>query len=138
MSRDLKLAGSSIFFPWERRGGMRRLFGKGRVRPALLIACIVGFVLLVGARERRASGIRQTRATLLAMRRAVDSFLAENAGACPQHLEQVLDFATFKKVPTDAWGNPLRLVCPARREGERYELLSDGPDGLPGGLDRIE
>jgi general secretion pathway protein G len=138
MSRDLKLAGSSIFFPWERRGGMRRLFGKGRVRPVLVIAAIIGFFFLIGTRERRASGIRQTRATLLAMRRAVDGYLAENSGACPERLEQALAYGSFNEVPTDAWGNPLRLVCPARREGERYELLSDGPDGLPGGLDRIE
>jgi hypothetical protein len=29
-------------------------------------------------------------------------------------------------------------VCPSRREGLAYDLSSDGPDGEPGGLDRIE
>jgi general secretion pathway protein G len=38
----------------------------------------------------------------------------------------------------DAWGRPFRLVCPSRREGVAYDLSSDGPDGEPGGLDRIE
>jgi hypothetical protein len=72
------------------------------------------------------------------MRHAVDAYLAENEGNCPPGLEKVLDYVSFKKLPSDAWGNPLRLVCPARRADERYELLSDGPDGKPGGLDRIE
>jgi len=103
-----------------------------------VVLLVLGFVLLVGSRERRQSGIRQTRATLLSVRSAVEGFMAENAGACPPNLEGVLDYGNFKQVPRDAWGNPLRLVCPARRERERYELLSDGPDGRPGGLDRIE
>jgi hypothetical protein len=128
----------SIFSPWEGRGGLRRLLGGGRVRPVVAVMLVLGFVLLVASRERRQAGIRQTRSTLLGVRSAVDAYMAENAGACPSSLSDVLDFGSFKQVPLDAWGNPLRLVCPARREGERYELLSDGPDGRPGGLDRIE
>lgn len=137
MGRE-RTASASIFFPWERRSGVLRLLGKGRVRPVLVAALLLGFVVMVGARERRQAGVRQTRATLLSMRHAVDAYLAENDGNCPPSLEQVLPHATFKQVPNDAWGNPLRLVCPSRREDERYELLSDGPDGKPGGLDRIE
>ena len=34
-------------------------------------------------------------------------------------------------------GKPLRLSCPGA-EHARYDLSSDGPDGRPGGLDRIE
>ncbi len=137
MARE-RSASASIFFPWERRSGLLRLLGKGRVRPALIVASLVGFVVMVGMRERRQAGVRQTRATLLSMRHAVDAYLAENDSNCPANLEQVLPHAPFKQVPSDAWGNPLRLVCPSRREDERYELLSDGPDGKPGGLDRIE
>lgn len=129
---------SSIFFPWERRGGLRRLLGTGRLRPIALVCAVIGFVLLVGARERRQSGIRETRATLGSLRRAVDAYLAENNGACPSGLDRVLEFSSYKQVPRDAWGNALRLVCPSRRPDERYELISDGPDGKPGGLDRVE
>jgi general secretion pathway protein G len=39
--------------------------------------------------------------------------------------------------PRDAWERPLRIQCPGR-DRARYDLFSDGPDGLPGGLDRIE
>jgi hypothetical protein len=115
-----------------------RLLGTGRVRPFAIVLFSVLFVVLVGSRERRQSGVRQTRATLLSLRRAVDAYMAENDGACPPNLEKVLDYTSAKKVPSDAWGNPFRLVCPAHRPDERYELMSDGPDGKPGGLDRIE
>ena len=104
----------------------------------LSVALLLAFVVLVGSRERRQSGVRQTRATLVSMRHAVDAYMAETDGGCPPSLDKVLDLSSFKKLPSDAWGNPLRLVCPARRSDERYELLSDGPDGKPGGLDRIE
>jgi|EndMetStandDraft_4_1072995.scaffolds.fasta_scaffold184628_2 general secretion pathway protein G len=138
MAREQSSSSESIFFPWERRGGFRRLLGTGRVRPVLSVALLLAFVVLVGSRERRQSGVRQTRATLVSMRHAVDAYMAETDGGCPPSLDKVLDLSSFKKLPSDAWGNPLRLVCPARRSDERYELLSDGPDGKPGGLDRIE
>jgi hypothetical protein len=138
MARDKSSSSGDIFFPWERRGGLRRWLATGRVRHASVAALVVGFVAVVAVREQRQAGVRQTRATLLSMRQAVDAYLSENDGACPAGLEQVLEHAPFKKVPSDAWGNPLRIVCPSRRPDERYELLSDGPDGKPGGLDRIE
>ena len=127
-----------ILFPWEGRGGLGRFFRLGRLRPFVVIFGVVGFVTLVGARERRASGVRQTRATLLGARRVVDAYLADHDGGCPPSLGAVSVAAHLEGVPRDAWGRPLRLVCPGRWEGARYELLSDGPDGEPGGLDRVE
>jgi general secretion pathway protein G len=108
------------------------------VRPFLWGAVALGFLVLVGLRERRASGVRQTRAVLDSTRPAVDAYLADHDGGCPPDLGAVAQYAPFDGEPLDAWGRPLRLVCPARREGFAYELMSDGPDGEPGGLDRIE
>lgn len=127
-----------ILFPWEARGGLRRFLRLGRLRPFVVIFGVVGFVTLVGVRERRSSGLRQTRATLLGARRVVDGYLADHDGGCPPSLEAASEEAHLEAVPKDAWGRPLRLVCPGRWDGARYELLSDGPDGEPGGLDRIE
>lgn len=127
-----------ILFPWEGRGGLRRFFRLGRLRPFVLVFAVVGFVTLVGARERRASGVRQTRATLLRERRVVDVYLADHDGGCPPSLDAAAEAAHQEGALRDAWGRPLRLVCPSRWEGSRYELMSDGPDGEPGGLDRIE
>jgi general secretion pathway protein G len=127
-----------ILFPWEGRGGLRRFFRLGRLRPFVLLFGVLAFVTLVGVHERRAAGVRQTRATLLGARRVVDSYLADHDGGCPPSFQTVAEEAHLEAAPKDAWGRPLRLVCPGRWEGARYELMSDGPDGEPGGLDRIE
>lgn len=127
-----------IFFPWERRGGMLRRLRVHRMRPFLFGIIAIAFVSSIALRERRQSGIRQTRATLLDLRDATDAYLADHEGACPANLEALVDYGTFKGVPNDAWGRPFRFSCPGRREGAPYEIVSDGPDGVAGGLDRIE
>lgn len=127
-----------IRFPWEGRGGFLRFFRLGRLRPFVVAAAILGFVGLVAARERREAGVRQTRATLSVARKAVETYLADHDAGCPGSLEAVAESAHLESVPRDAWGRPLRLTCPGRFDGAPYELLSDGPDGKPGGLDRIE
>ena len=133
-----RAADRRIFFPWEGRRGLFRAVRLRRARPFLWAAVAVGFLVAVGVRERRSSGIRQTRAVLDTTRQAVNAYLADHDGGCPEDLAAVVDYAPFETVPRDAWGRPLRLVCPARREGRDFELMSDGPDGEPGGLDRIE
>jgi general secretion pathway protein G len=126
-----------ILFPWERRRMLRRWLGLAELRPFLLLGGVAGFVLLVGFGEHRAAGERQTRATLLGARRAVEAYMAENDGGCPSDMKQASEHARLDHVPEDAWGRPLRLVCPGH-ESNPYELISDGPDGQPAGLDRIE
>jgi len=127
-----------IFFPWEGRGGLLRRLRLGRVRLLIGIGLVLAFIIVVAMRERNRAGLRQTRATLIDTRAAVDAFMADHDGGCPQDLSAVTAYGTFREAPRDAWGRPLRLVCPGRREGSSYELMSDGPDGKPGGLDRIE
>lgn len=136
--RRRRAADKRIFFPWEGKGGLFRRLRLGRVRPVLVAVLALGFVVAVGVRERRRTGERQTRATLLGVRHAVDAYMADNDGGCPPELAAVADYGNYKEIPRDAWGRPLRLVCPGRREGSSYDLMSDGPDGKPGGLDRIE
>jgi general secretion pathway protein G len=127
-----------IFFPWEGRTGLGRWLRLGRVRPFLWGVLVLGVLVLVAVRERRAAGLRQTRAMLANARPAVDAYLAEHDGGCPPSLQAVTRYGDFDELPRDAWGKPLRLICPSSREGFVYELMSDGPDGEPGGLDRIE
>ena len=127
-----------ILFPWEARGGLRRWLALGQIRPFALGAVVLLSMLWIGAREREHSGTRQTRARLEAVRVAVSSYMAEHDGKCPADLDATAAFASFERAPRDAWGRPFRLVCPSRRPGYAYELSSDGPDGQPGGLDRIE
>lgn len=127
-----------IFFPWEGRGGLRRFLARGRFGPILVLFAFVSFVTLVVARERQASGERRTRVALNVVRPAVDRYLLDQDGACPGSLADVLVYLRVPELPRDAWGQPLRLVCPSGRAGIDYVLMSDGPDGEAGGLDRIE
>jgi general secretion pathway protein G len=133
-----KVNSGGIYLPWERRGGFVRRLRLARARPFVAILVAVGAVFLLGMRERQRTGERSTRAALLVVRRAVDSYRADHDGRCPKHLEELESGSYLTQLPQDAWGRPLRLACPSRREGVAYDLSSDGPDGEPGGLDRIE
>ncbi len=127
-----------ILFPWERRGGLLRRIRIDQAGPFLAVMGAVSLVALVGMHERRESGIRRTHATLLNVRNAVDSYMADHDGGCPAAgLDGLGSYANFEGAPRDAWGKPLRLECPGS-DNARYDLSSDGPDGRPGGLDRIE
>jgi general secretion pathway protein G len=128
-----------ILFPWEGRGGLRRFIELGRVRPIALGALVLATLLSIGVREHRQAGVRRTRATLLGVRTAIDAYMADHDGSCPPALAALSEqYARFKEPPTDAWGHPLRLICPAEQQGKSYVLESAGPDGVPGGLDRIQ
>jgi hypothetical protein len=127
-----------IFFPWEGRGGLRRYLAVGRFRPVILLGLVVTFLGWVVSRERLASGVRETQVALSLVGPAVERYLLEHEGACPTSLGEVLPFLRKTELPADAWGRSLRLVCPSVRPGADYVLMSDGPDGKAGGLDRIE
>jgi general secretion pathway protein G len=128
----------TIFFPWERRGSFWGRRGITRARPIVAALGMGALLLLLGARERRLVGIRSTRATLAVVRVAMDAWRADHDGGCPSSLEQLSREGYLGIDPVDAWGRPLRLVCPGRSEPDSYDLLSDGPDGEVGGLDRVE
>ena len=128
-----------ILFPWEGRGGLRRFIELGRVRPIAGGALIIAILVTIGVHEHREAGIRRTRATLLGVRSAIEAYMADHDGACPPALSALPEqYARFKEPPTDAWGQRLRLICPAEQQGKSYVLESAGPDGVPGGLDRIQ
>jgi hypothetical protein len=127
-----------IALPWERRGGLLRRLGLSRARPLLLTLSVILLFVLIGVREHRAAGVRATRASALTVRRAVDAYRADHGGKCPAELSELEKKGYVPKVPTDAWGNSFILTCPGRFEKDGYELLSAGPDGEPGGLDRVE
>ena len=133
-----KLSSQGIYLPWERRKGFARRLGLSRARPFLIVIAVLGVVFLFGMRERARTGVRATRAALLVVRRAVDSYRADHDGKCPKQLDELETGAYWGALPEDAWGRPLRLTCPSRRDGVSYDLSSDGPDGEPGGLDRVE
>ena len=133
-----KASSRAILLPWERRGGFARRLGLGRARPFVAAVVVLGTVIVFGMRERERTGQRATRAALLVVRRSLDAYRADHDGKCPPRLEELETAGYLSALPDDAWGRPLRLVCPSRRPALAYDLLSDGPDGEPGGLDRVE
>jgi general secretion pathway protein G len=128
----------TIFFPWERGGGFWRRTGLSRARPFAAGLLMIVLLVILGARERNDVGVRSTRATMSVVHRALESYRADNGRKCPGSLDELKQKGYLATDPVDAWGRPLRLTCPGRKDAEGYDLLSDGPDGEIGGLDRVE
>ena len=133
-----RLGEQTIFFPWERGGGFWRGRGISRARPFALALGMAALLLVLGARERRLSGIRGTRATLGVVRASIDAYRADHERRCPPTLALLKAEGYLYGDPVDAWGRPLRLSCPGHQDPAGYDLISDGPDGVMGGLDRVE
>lgn len=129
---------SRIFFPWEQRGSLVRRLGLRRVRPVVLGAALLAMIVVVAVRERRDAGVRKTRATMAAVTVALNQYLADNGQRCPQRFSELRRYWSGPELPVDGWGRPLRLRCPSPRGDLPFLLSSDGPDGIAGGLDRIE
>ena len=127
----------TIFFPWERRVGLLR-FGWVRGRPLLAALGMAVLLLLLGMRQRDETGVRSTRAILLVVRDSVDRYRAEHEGRCPPSLQALTTEDYLQIEPVDAWGRPLLLTCPGRRDPESYDLVSLGPSGDQNSLDRVE
>lgn len=128
----------SVFFPWERRGGFRGLLGRARTRAALWIAIGIVAIVLIHNREEHAAAVRATRASIDDATKAVMAYRADHSGTCPRELSELVRGGYARDTPIDAWGRSLRLRCPGRKDDKGFEVWSDGPDGVPGGLDRVE
>ena len=128
----------TIYFPWERPGSLLGRVGISRTRPIVAAVLLLGLFAVLGLRERRTIGVRSTRATIGVVGKAVDRYRADHDGQCPSALEELRSGGYIDFAPVDAWGRPLRLLCPGFENPSRYDLMSDGPDGAFGGLDRVE
>ena len=127
-----------VFFPWEKRRGVRALFRRSRARQALLVTGGVVVFVLLQQRERSAADERATRATITTAMNAVSAWRADHDRGCPVSLTDLVSGGYLHQVPRDAWGRPLRVVRPGRKDPRGFDVSSDGPDGDPGGRDRVE
>ncbi len=133
----------TVYFPWERRGLSGALaLPRRRVSAWVLAFAAVALMYWIHGRDQRAKSVRITRTMLVHTAGAIDAYRMDHAGRCPKDLVELTAPgdrpAYLASVPTDAWKHPLRFQCPARDPARVYDLLSDGPDGEPYGLDRIE
>ncbi len=129
---------SRVFFPWERKRGVFGVLSRARARIVLAVVVVVFLVVVVRRREESAAATRATRASLTTAGRALVSFRSDHGGACPRELGELVAGGYSYDLPVDAWGRPLRFTCPGRMDTKGIDVWSDGPDGLPGGLDRVE
>jgi general secretion pathway protein G len=127
-----------VFFPWEKRRGLRAVLGRARARQALTWLFVVAGFALLRQRERHLGDVRATRATITVTDGAIAAWRADHERGCPGGLAELVSGGYLHQVPRDAWGRPLRVSCPGRRDSRGFEVSSDGPDGQPGGLDRVE
>lgn len=138
MARSRRHSDQNVWFPWERGGGFWRGRGISRAKPIAAAIAMIVLLLLLGARERRLVGVRTTRTTLSLVYAAVSAYRSDHEKRCPGTLDELKTQGYLTIDPVDAWGRPLRLTCPGRKDPEGYDLMSDGPDGVIGGLDRVE
>ncbi len=128
----------SVLLPWDRRSGLLGLVSRTRLRVFLLVVGLLAFAIWVRQREEHAAAVRATRASITVCSKGLSAYRAAHAGGCPKSLETVVGEGFLHDVPLDAWGHPLRVTCPGRRDHAGYDISSDGPDGVAGGLDRVE
>ncbi|MFO0667980.1 MAG: type II secretion system protein GspG [Polyangiaceae bacterium] len=129
---------TGVFFPWERRSNWLSRIGRARLRTLVLAGLGLAMFVLLRAREERHAAIRATRATIYQTYPAVLAYRADHKGACPKDGAELVLGGYASRPPKDAWGHDLRVVCPGLRDKEGFDVLSDGPDGLYYGLDRVE
>ncbi len=131
-------APSRVFFPWERRRGVFGQLGRARAGIVVVVVAAVTILVVLRRRESLKANVRATRASITVATRAVASYRADHGGTCPKNLGELTAGRYAREVPVDAWGRPLRVTCPGRRDARGFEVSSDGPDGEPFGLDRVE
>jgi general secretion pathway protein G len=128
----------SVFFPWEQRRGVIGALGRRRARGVVLAVVSIVAIVAVYENGERSASVRTTRASLTTVGRALSAYRADHQEACPRALGDLVAMGYLRSEPVDAWGRPLRLECPGRRDPLGFDLSSDGPDGVPGGLDRVQ
>jgi len=127
-----------VFFPWERRRGVRSLFRRARGRQALLVVGGITAFAVLSRVERSAAEVRATRAEITSTIKAVSAYRADHDHACPASLADLVSGGYLSDLPRDAWGRLLRVSCPGRKDPRGFDVSSDGADGEPRGLDRVE
>src|SRR5580704_12050891 len=90
-----------VFFPWEKRRGVRSLFARARARQGLVIVACIAFFLLLRARERSAARVRATRAEITTATVAVAAWRADHDRACPSALSDLVAGGYLHAVPRD-------------------------------------
>ena len=105
-----------------------------------IIALVMG--LLVGPKVLKSFQQAEEETTQMMVKQlhhqAYPRWTTNNPGeGCPESLEPLTEY-TNKQETTDSWGNELVMRCGDNApEGERFGVLSKGPDGKEGTDDDV-
>ena len=120
--------------PWEQRTAiLRELLSGPRWKVALLLVALAGGVGLTWRAADSHSRYRQTRAAIADVHRSVQSFRAD-VGRCPRTPDELVHppqtgARYLRELPTDGWGRPLYVRCPAPHDPDGAEVVSAGASG---------
>lgn len=103
-------------------------------RPAAAVTVLFLLLVWLGRVQAERRAAFATRATIATVLRAVEAYRADHEGHCPGGPEVLVsppEGATpyLRSVPIDAWGRPLRIRCPGRKNPETADVSSAGPTG---------
>ncbi|MBI2897100.1 MAG: type II secretion system protein GspG [Deltaproteobacteria bacterium] len=133
---------SGIVIPWERGSAVWGVLQGRWVRSlALATGIVLGFWWIFRHDDNQAR-VRETRAAVSELSRAVGAFRADT-GRCPTTLAEVArpsDAASayLREIPRDGWGRRFSMICPGRRNPDSADIRSMGPDGTWFGMDEID
>ena len=124
----------TVPLPWEgRHAWLAQLFSLRRVRPLLIAALVV--TLLVAAYDMavQRSRVRESRAAIAEVRRAIAAFRAE-LDRCPRSTVELVHppkagAQYLDELPRDGWGRELLVRCPGTINSQSADVVSAGESG---------
>lgn len=123
-----------VSLPWERRRAwLRELLTGSRWRQVLALVAVIFAIIWVWQTALLNDQVRITRGAIDEVTQAATAF-REEIGRCPESVSELTrppraGRRYLRRVPTDAWGRDLQLVCPARHDPESLTAISAGPSG---------
>lgn len=128
--------------PWERHGVLLDIVRAARLHKVLVLVAVLGALVWVFRHDAERARLRETRASIAELGRAVSRFRADH-GRCPRGLRELVRPPSgsehyVAEVPRDGWGHAFALVCPGRRSPDLADVRSRGPDGTWFGMDEIQ
>jgi len=105
----------------------------------VIIGILAGMVTLSFRGRVTTSMIKRAQADIKQYETAIDTYAIEHNDRYPQTLSQLTggEVEYVKKIEPDPWGNDYVYVVPGRKNKNRYDLFSRGPDGQAGTEDDI-
>ena len=134
MSTRRKRTARNVPLPWEgRHAWIAQLFSLRRVRPLLIAGAIVTAIIAAYDMAVQRSRVRESRAAIAEVRRAIAAFRAE-LDRCPRSTVELVHppkagAQYLDELPRDGWGHELLVRCPGTINPQSADVLSAGASG---------